>query len=57
MYRDEIFENAKRERREESYKNLKTEISSMECAIEKFLNNVLECTTSLSERDFHVITL
>ena len=52
MYRDEIFENAKRERREESYKNLKTEISSME-----FLNNVLECTTSLSERDFHVTTL
>jgi len=36
---------------------LKTEISSMECAIEKFLNNVLECTTSLSERDFHVTTL
>ena len=57
MYRDEIFENAKRERREENYQNLKTEISSMECAIEKFLNNVLECTTSISERDFNVTTL
>ena len=37
--------------------NLKTEISSMELAIEKFLNNVLECTASISERDFHVMTL
>jgi len=57
MYRDEIFENALRERREEDYANLKTEISAMECAIEKFLNSVLECTTSISERDFNVTTL
>lgn len=57
MYRDEIFENAKRERREENYRNLKSEISTMECAIERFLNSVLECTTSISERDFNVTTL
>ncbi len=57
MYRDEIFENALRERREANYSNLKTEISSMEAAIEKFLNNVLECTASISERDFNVTTL
>ncbi len=57
MYRDEIFENALRERREENYSNLKTEISSMEAAIEKFLNNILECTASVSERDFNVTTL
>lgn len=57
MYRDEIFENALRERREENYSNLKTEISSMEAAIEKFLNNILECTASVSERDFNVSTL
>lgn len=57
MYQDEIFEKALRERREESYSNLQTEISAMECAIEKFLNNVLECTSSISERDFHVMTL
>ncbi len=57
MYRDEIFENAKRVRREENYRNLKSEISTMECAIERFLNSVLECTTSISERDFNVTTL
>lgn len=57
MYRDQIFENALRERKEEDFTNLKTEISAMECAIEKFLNNVLECTTSISERDFNVTTL
>lgn len=57
MYRDEIFENALRERREENYSHLKTEISSMEAAIEKFLNNILECTASVSERDFNVTTL
>ena len=57
MYCDEIFENALRERRETSYSNLKTEISSMELAIEKFLNNVLECTASVSERDFNIMTL
>lgn len=57
MYYDELFEKALRERREEGYSNLKTEISAMECAIEKFLNNVLECTSSISERDFNVTTL
>ncbi len=57
MYKDEIFENALREKREQNYTQLKTEISSMELAIEKFLNSVLECTASVSERDFHVTTL
>jgi len=57
MYHDEIFENALREVKEESYNALKEEISTMEMAIEKFLRNVLECTSSVSERDFHVTTL
>lgn len=57
MYHDEIFETALREAREESYHELKQEINSMEAAIEKFLTNILECTSSLSERDFHVSTL
>ncbi len=54
MYHDEIFETALRDVREESYKALKEEISSMESAIERFLKNVLECTTSQSERDFNI---
>ena len=57
MYYDELFERAMRERREEGYSKLKKEISSMEIAIEKFLNNVLECTATISERDFNVTTL
>ena len=56
MYHDEIFETALRDVREESYKALKEEISSMEYAIERFLKNVLECTSSKSERDFNVST-
>ena len=30
MYKDEIFESAKREKAEENYENLRTEISAME---------------------------
>ncbi len=54
MYHDEIFENALQDIREESYKALKDEISSMESAIERFLKKVLECTSNKSERDFNV---
>ncbi len=57
MYHDEIFENALRDVREESYKALKEEISSMESTIERFIRNVLECTSSKSERDFNVQSL
>ena len=36
---------------------LKQEISSMESAIERFIRNVLECTSSKSERDFNVTSI
>lgn len=54
MYHDEIFENALKDVKEESYKALKSEISSMEATIEKFLKIVLNCTSFKSERDFNV---
>ncbi len=54
MYHDEIFENALKDVKEESYKALKNEISSMEATIEKFLKIVLNCTSFKSERDFNV---
>lgn len=54
MYHDEIFEKALKDVKEESYKALKTEISSMEATIERFLKNVLECTTFKSEREFNL---
>lgn len=57
MYHDEIFENALREVKEESYVALKQEISSMEATIEKFLSKVLGCTANLAERDYNVSTM
>lgn len=54
MYHDEIFENALKDVKEESYKALKNEISLMEATIEKFLKSVLNCTSFKSERDFNV---
>ena len=57
MYHDEIFENALKDVKEESYKALKKEISTIECAIERFLTSVMECTTFKSERDFNMSVL
>lgn len=57
MYHDEIFENALKDVKEESYKALREEISTMESTIERFLKNILECTGFKSERDFNVTSL
>ncbi len=57
MYHDEIFENALKDVKEENYKALKAEISSMEAAIEKFLKPIFECTSSCAERDFNVSSI
>jgi len=54
MYHDEIFEKALRDVKEESYKALKEEISSMETKIERFLNNFFESSTFKAERDFNI---
>jgi hypothetical protein len=54
MYHDEIFENALLEAKAENFNSLKAEISTMEIAIERFLTNILECTSSISERDFNL---
>lgn len=53
MYKDEIYENALRESKEESYRNLKSEIKGMEKLIENFLTQILECSSTISERDFN----
>lgn len=57
MYEDEIFECALKETREESFKALKGEVSTMEAVIERLLTQLLECTSSISERDFHVTSV
>lgn len=54
MYQDEIFESALRETKEESFRQLQGEVKTVERIIEKLLTQLLECTSSVSERDFHV---
>lgn len=54
MYEDEIFNNALKEAREEKFRELKCEVKTVERVIEKLLTQLLECSASVSERDFHV---
>jgi hypothetical protein len=54
MYQDEIFENALRTTKEEQFHELKNEVKTVERVIEKLLTQLLECTSSISERDFNV---
>ena len=54
MYQDEIFESALEETRNESFKALKGEVKTVEAVIERLLSQLLECTSSVTERDFHV---
>ncbi len=53
MYRDEVYEQALKKSKEESYDSLKTEIKGIEKLIEKFLTQILECSSTISERDFN----
>ena len=57
MYEDEIFEGALKETRDESFRALKGEVKIMEAVIERLLTQLLECTSSISERDFHVTSV
>ena len=54
MYQDKIFNNALRESKEESFRALPGEVKTVERVIENLLTQLLECTSSVSERDFHV---
>lgn len=54
MYRDEVFENALKDAKEEEFRALQGEVKTVERVIEKLLTQLLECTSAVSERDFHV---
>ena len=54
MYQDKIFNIALRESKEESFRALQGEVKTVERVIENLLTQLLECTSSVSERDFHV---
>lgn len=55
MYKDEVFENALKEAKEENYRQLKQEVKSVEKIIERLLTQLLECSTLVNERDYHVL--
>ena len=54
MYEDELFDSSVKEAQEAGLQSLKCEVKSVEAVIEKFLSQILECTSTLSERDFLV---
>lgn len=54
MYQDKVFEDALKKSKEVQYRKLRFEVKAMERAIEKFLTQVLECTSTISERDFNM---
>ena len=53
MYQDKIYEKALKDSNEAQFNDLKKEVKTVESVIEKFLTQMLECTASISERDFH----
>lgn len=54
MYEDELFDSSVKEAQEAGLQSLKCEVKSVEAVIENFLSQILECTSTLSERDFLV---
>lgn len=54
MYEEELFDSSVKEAQEAGLKSLKCEVKSVEALIERFLTQMLECTSTLSERDFMV---
>lgn len=54
MNQDELFDSSVKEAQEAGLTSLKCEVKSVEAVIEKFLSQILECTSTLSERDFLV---
>lgn len=54
MYHDEIYENALKEAKEESFRQLQEEVKTVERVIERLLTQLLECSTLNSERDYNV---
>ena len=57
MYQDETYDKAVKEAQIEGLKELKREVKSIEKLIERLLTQLLECSSSVSERDFNVCSL
>lgn len=57
MYEDELYDKTVQEAQLEGLKELKREVKSIEMLIERLLTQLLECSASLSERDFNTFSL
>lgn len=57
MYQDEMYDKAVKEAQIEGLKELRQEVKSIEKLIERLLTQLLECSSSMSERDFNVCSL
>ena len=57
MYEDELFDSSVKQAQEAGLNSLRCEVKSVEALIEKFLSQILECTSTLSDRDFMVCGL
>ena len=57
MYQDEIYDKEVREAQIEGLKALKSEVKTVEKLIEKLLTQLLECSSSIAERDFNVCSM
>ena len=57
MSQDEILDNEVREAQIEGLRALKAEVKGGERLIEKLLSQLLECSSSLAERDFNACSL
>ncbi|MBR1424989.1 hypothetical protein IJ579_05455 [bacterium] len=57
MYQDKIYEEALKEAKEQSFLDLKDEVKTVENLINRFLTQLLECSTTAAERDFNVCSI
>lgn len=54
MYEDTLMDDSVKEAQVSGLISLENEVKSVEVVIEKFLSQILECTSTLAERDFWV---
>ncbi len=54
MYQDKIYEDALKATREQNFQELKGEVKTVEKLINRLLTQLLECSASITERDFNV---
>ena len=57
MYQDEIFEKALEESNAKRLEEVQSDVKTVEMLINKLLTQLLECSASISERDFHACAL